>query len=534
MRKELPKIIIIFLIMVGVVLLGLKFIFLGPAPKSKAGGETISYVFDPSSVSQASGEFATSVKIKPSVDMTIRGYQFEIIFDKSKTQFKNIQYKIGAVSAGVGDDDSKISVINQDGKIKVVGEIQSATGQVILTSQNTEVVAVTFTANSSQSSSIATGDVDAKFFMIKADYSLFEVPSAGQASFSINTGGPTLTPTSPPPTATPGGPTLTPTPVRPKLCQSATISKTTLGPDESLTITSTANTSDILRFTYVFYNLDNLYEPNNPKPISFVPNIPYSRSGVDYPPGTASTNSITVTYDELNKPDLNWDSKKPKKIQVNAYFTNSASEVSLAEPNCVVMFNITLTPTGGPGNTTLNIKLKFQGITGSLADAYKTMPVKITLKTRDKIVTTESASFNVDVNGIWSGTTNVDLPSGTGSVYSIFIKGPMHIQKKICTNIPIETSPGTYSCGIGTISLSEGENNLDFSGIMMMAGDLPLPQTGGQDGIADAADIGYIINNLGKVDADVVSIGDLNRNGGIDAADFSIEQYALSLHPDEQ
>lgn len=208
MRKELPKIITIFLITVGVVLLGLNFVFFGPV-KSKAGGETVNFVFDPPAITQSSGDFVTSVKIKPSVDMTIRGYQFNITFDKSKVQFKSIVYKTGSVSAGVGDDNSKISTINQNGVIKVVGEIQSSTGQVIPAAQNTEIVAVTFTANSSLSSAITTGATDAGFFMIKSDFSLLTVPSAGQASFSVNTVGPTLTSA---PTVTPGGPTLTPTP----------------------------------------------------------------------------------------------------------------------------------------------------------------------------------------------------------------------------------------------------------------------------------------------------------------------------------
>lgn len=195
MRKHIPKIVIIFLILVGVVAWGIRYIYFGSAQRSKASGETVSFIFDPASVNQASGDFSVSVKIKPSIDMTIRGYQFGINFDKSKIQFKNIQYKTGVVSNGMGDDDSKTSVINQNGKIRVVGEIQAATGQLIYANQNTEVVTVSFTANSSQSSLITTGNTDAKFFMIKADYTLEEKPSAGLASFSINASEPTLTPT---------------------------------------------------------------------------------------------------------------------------------------------------------------------------------------------------------------------------------------------------------------------------------------------------------------------------------------------------
>lgn len=130
------------------------------------------------------------------------------------------------------------------------------------------------------------------------------------------------------------------TPTRPALCQSATVSKTTLGPGESLTITSTANNSDVKTFSYAFYNLDNLFGPGNPKGIYFIsPTIQYVRSDNTTPPVT--THSITVTYDELNKPDLNWNSQKPIKIQVNGYFTNSQGGFSLHNPNCVVKFDIT-------------------------------------------------------------------------------------------------------------------------------------------------------------------------------------------------
>lgn len=203
-----------------------------------------------------------------------------------------------------------------------------------------------------------------------------------------------------------------------------------------------------------------------------------------------------------------------------------------------MIFNpgVGVSPTaGGSGNTTVNLKLKFQGITGGLADAYKTMPVKITIKREpDSVVLPVTiTSFTVDNNGIWSGSVTANLD--TAANYYILVKGPMHIQRKICVNAPTEAGAGKYSCGAGTVSLTGGTTNtLDFSGVTMMAGDLPLTETNGQDGVADAADIGYIINNLGKNDANIVAIADLNRNGGVDAADFSIEQFALSLRPDEQ
>jgi hypothetical protein len=383
MRKELPKIIIIFLITIGLVLWGLNFIFFGQAPKSKATGETITFSFDPTSASQSSGDFTTSVKIKPSIDMTIRGYQFEITFDKSKILFKSIQYKTGAVSAGLGDDDSKAAVINQNGKVKVVGEIQSATGLPILTSQNTEMVAITFTANSAESSSITTGAADAKFSMIKADFSLFDVPSAALASFSINGGGIT-------PTVTPGGPTLTPAPT---------------------------------------------------------------------------------------------------------------------------------------GTVILKLKLKFQGITNKPAtDALNKINVKIKLlnETTGQETAYQTAQFTSDDQGVWSSNTSFNV--NINAKYVLFVKGPYHIQKKICDSVPTETAGGTYRCAKGNITLKNGDNDLNLSGVVLLAGDLP-----DQDGSITAYDTSLIYNNLGK-DNDKC---DVNRDGKCDTQDRSLVIASLSVKNDE-
>jgi hypothetical protein len=121
-----------------------------------------------------------------------------------------------------------------------------------------------------------------------------------------------------------------------------------LAPGESLTITSTSNSSDVKTFRYAFSNRDNLYPaPNNtPKGIFFTADTLYLHD--DNTTSPATTHSITITYDELNKPDLNWNSQKPVKIQVNAYFINNQGQQSLPDKNCVVQFDISALPTATP------------------------------------------------------------------------------------------------------------------------------------------------------------------------------------------
>lgn len=124
--------------------------------------------------------------------------------------------------------------------------------------------------------------------------------------------------------------------VRPAYCQSAVISGSQLFPGGFLNITSTANTSNIQTFSYLFFNLDNPYSPGNPKPISFEQNTNFTKTVTRENP--TDTASITVSFGELDKPDLNWNSQKPRRIQVNAYFTDLQGNFSQADPNCVVQF----------------------------------------------------------------------------------------------------------------------------------------------------------------------------------------------------
>ncbi|PIZ65644.1 hypothetical protein COY14_01950 [Candidatus Roizmanbacteria bacterium CG_4_10_14_0_2_um_filter_36_9] len=108
------------------------------------------------------------------------------------------------------------------------------------------------------------------------------------------------------------------------------------------------------------------------------------------------------------------------------------------------------------------------------------------------------------------------------------IKGPKHLQKKICVNNPLEVIPGTYNCKKGEITLQNGEQTLDFLGIYLLAGDLPL-----QNGLIDAVDIIYVKSNLGSKDPEVVSRADLNLDGIVDSQDYTMIINALSFKYDE-
>jgi len=191
------------------------------------------------------------------------------------------------------------------------------------------------------------------------------------------------------------------------------------------------------------------------------------------------------------------------------------------------------TPTNAPGMVTANLKMKikFQGIGAKPAtDALSSMDVRVKLFNESTSTATDYATgtFTSDADGIWGGDVafgNVD----PNHKYAVIVKGPLHLSKKICVATPTETAGGTYRCSGGTISLVAGDNDFNFSGVLMLAGDLPT-----QDGSVTAYDTSLVRNNLGKTDADSLSKSDVNRDGKCDTQDYSLIIASLAVKNDEE
>lgn len=71
------------------------------------------------------------------------------------------------------------------------------------------------------------------------------------------------------------------------------------------------------------------------------------------------------------------------------------------------------------------------------------------------------------------------------------------------------------------------DNNLDFTGITFLVGDI------NQNGLVDAVDIATVKNNLGKKDIETLKKADLNRDGVVNTQDFSLILFALTTRTDE-
>ncbi len=190
-------------------------------------------------------------------------------------------------------------------------------------------------------------------------------------------------------------------------------------------------------------------------------------------------------------------------------------------------FSITTTIPPAAG-TSLNLKLKFQGITKKPANS-SALTVKVTIAADGSSQTaTSNGTFTPDNNGVYSGNVSFSsIPSA--SKYYLLIKGPKHIQKKVCVATPTELTAGTYHCGAGAITLTPDNNSIDASGITLLSGDLPP-----QDGVVDSYDISLVRNNLGSQDPKVLSSADINLDEIVDSQDFSLIISSLNIKYDEE
>lgn len=207
----------------------------------------------------------------------------------------------------------------------------------------------------------------------------------------------------------------------------------------------------------------------------------------------------------------------------------TVSPSSSPTPNTTVTLTPTptKTPTPSPSptpNATISVKLRFQGIQSAPPGKKQTVQITAVSNTGNRTI----GKGEVIASGaIWIGDIPLTL-AGAGE-YRIYVKGPKHIQKRICVLSPEETLPGSYRCQDDRLlTLKLGKNELDWSKITLMSGDIPP-----QDGVINSADLSYIKNNIGSKDASVLEKADINLDGVVDAQDYSLVVASLAIKYDE-
>ncbi len=187
---------------------------------------------------------------------------------------------------------------------------------------------------------------------------------------------------------------------------------------------------------------------------------------------------------------------------------------------------------GTTGDATLAFKLKFQGVDG-YPKGGKTVPFKVKLQGPTS-TGYQSGTLTVNNQGVWEGNVSfTNIVVGSSTKYTVFVKVGKHLQKRVCASDPSETSGGTYNCSESNMPITSGTNNLDFSGILMLVGDLPS-STGEQNGVVDSYDISFVLNHLGSTVESELAIGDLNFDGVIDTQDRSLIIQSLNVKYDDQ
>lgn len=124
-------------------------------------------------------------------------------------------------------------------------------------------------------------------------------------------------------------------------CESASISAKILSPGGLLTISSRAKRPNIKYFVYAFSNKDNKSKGTNPIPL-FIKFSPDKHFVISHISNSSATDSLDISFDDIDKPDLNWAGKKPKHIQVNVYLVDNQGIGSGTNSNCEVSFDVGL------------------------------------------------------------------------------------------------------------------------------------------------------------------------------------------------
>lgn len=610
MKKGLViKALIVLLIAAVAIFWSIDYLFLSgrTAQKSKAAGESIDIVYDPADSDAAAGSDATvMVKIKPEMNLSLRGYTLRLKFNKDILKAKYIDYKVGVPSPEFGDTSGTLASINENGVIDIQGEVQNATGLVINANSTVDLVRLVFTATTAAGTTV-TGS-NAVFYSTAADgvitpYTVTPVPSfkvnggtapAACTSFSddfsaanLNANRWTLT------TNNNGTADIVNDALKLNLpaSDSATLvnvvadqvkgnftaevlfkSINTVGnknmgeqvlrfrdSNDNKGFSIARNSSDSGKLITSYNNTTDGSWLSETKDIGISNSSPLKvkieRSGgnakmyYDLMDGSGYrlAKSVNSIFADPGKISLGLVNKAPQFPETNGIFDNfnldclGAQVTPTLTPTVTVTPGgptLTPTPTGVPGTPTptpvggidanVKFKLKFQGIAKKPKDALNKMRVRLRLydENTEKYADADVDNFTANDNGIWSGEATFTgvLPAHR---YTLLVKGAYHIQKKVCVEKPDETSPGTYHCIKGNISLT-ANNEIDLSGILLMTGDLPV-----QDGVVNAYDTSLIRNNLGKSDDAAVAKADVNRDGIVDTQDWSLVIASLSIRSDE-
>jgi Zn-dependent metalloprotease len=174
----------------------------------------------------------------------------------------------------------------------------------------------------------------------------------------------------------------------------------------------------------------------------------------------------------------------------------------------------------------VDLSLIFQGIVKKPLGGRDKMKVKLTFSEANTSFGTSidrEVEFTADNNAVWHGSTVLEaIPVGTD--FEVNVLGPRHLARVVCDENPREFIVNNYACSLSSKAISiKDSNNLDFSGITILTGDLP-----NQDGQINSYDLSLVRNNLDARAGSILEAADLNHDGIVNSQDFSLILAAMA------
>jgi len=236
------------------------------------------------------------------------------------------------------------------------------------------------------------------------------------------------------------------------------------------------------------------------------------------------TEAETISPTEITTPipaeEVSPDPMESPPVTITEAVTPTPSFTQAPSPTTTQLVN--------PEEVQLDVSLRLQGIVAKPVAAGSGILMKISLISEDKAKSYEQdVLFQSSDSGVFTGKM-ILKSADTSPLYKLLIKGPKHLQKRICEVHPKEAVGGTYNCTKANIQLKKGNNNIQLEDIVILAGDIP-----NQDSVINAQDIVFIRQSLGSKNVSDINRGDLNFDGIIDSQDYSMILNALSFKYDD-
>ena len=175
---------------------------------------------------------------------------------------------------------------------------------------------------------------------------------------------------------------------------------------------------------------------------------------------------------------------------------------------------------------TLDLALHFQGVDRAFGRSGGSIPIQVGI-TGDNLPepVTQLVQFSANAQGVVIGTAS--FPTIVAGNYCISIKGPLHSRRRVCHKTPLEAQTGEYRRGSSTIPLTNGINELDFTGISMMSGDID------QNGVVNSFDLLSVRNSIGSTNQADIDHCDVNYDGACNGTDWGLVVGAILIKTDE-